>query len=399
LSQNHPTYDVPDVRLLRDRELLESPFPGTMGQDLRVYFTPQVYEGLCAHAAEDTTVEICGVLVGTWARDAVGAFVQITDAVRGESARNRFAEVTFTHETWARINEEMDKRFADRAIVGWYHTHPDFGVFLSDRDRFIQEHFFSGAGQIALVFDPVRRTVGAFAWRDGKATLCPYFWVGERVVLATAAGEEITPAQTSEEAGPARPSGSGTGEPLPRSWTTQALAYLALFLLGNMMASYRSSWEQTRLAEGAVAHYGVWGAMRPGLKEGLDTLEDRLQKLTLQVDSLSTDHLRRLQGEKDREALAQQWSQVRRALADTANLVAKLDRLYCLTPDERTAAEKLLLERLRSVRDPSVAAVPEPSEATSTNGSPVGPAATDASGEQSSPAAKPASPRPAASSK
>src|SRR5262249_34234810 len=158
MSQTPPIPPAPDVRQLREQELHETPFPGGRGDDLRVYLAPEVYEALWTHAVEDTSVEICGVLVGNWARDVGGAFVQITDSIRGDAARNKFAEVTFTHETWARINAEMDQRFADRAIVGWYHTHPDFGVFLSDRDRFIQEHFFSGAGQIALVIDPIRRT-------------------------------------------------------------------------------------------------------------------------------------------------------------------------------------------------------------------------------------------------
>jgi len=370
MNQTPPTYVAPDVRQLRDRELLEVSFPGGSGQDLRVYLTPEVYEALCAHAVEDTTVEICGVLVGTWARDAGGAFLQITDAIRGEAARNKFAEVTFTHDTWARINEEMDKRFADRAIVGWYHTHPDFGVFLSDRDRFIQEHFFSGAGQIALVIDPVRRTVGAFAWRDGKPTLCPHFWVGDRVVPATAAGEEIAPARApaSEPAAPSRPAAAGPGEPSPRLWMTQALAYLALFLLGNTIAGCHSSWEQARLAEGAVAHYGLWGAMRPGLHEGLDVLGDQLETVSRQLNALSADHLKRLQNQKGGENEVRQWDQVRRDLANAARLVDELDRLYSLTPAESKAVEKLVLERLRSLRDPRVAADPDRPAAAASGG-------------------------------
>ena len=58
------------------------------------------------------------------------------------------AEVTFTHETWNKINAEMDSRFAHLAIVGWYHSHPDFGVFLSDRDLQI--------GRGGPVSDPAR---------------------------------------------------------------------------------------------------------------------------------------------------------------------------------------------------------------------------------------------------
>src|SRR5262249_33117789 len=152
----------PDVRQLGEQDLPEAAFPRGEAQDFRVYLTTEVHNEIWSHATADTGVEICGVMVGTWARDAEGAFVNVTGSIRGAAAQNKFAEVTFTHETWARINSEMDQRFADRAIVGWYHTHPDFGIFLSDRDRFIQENFFSGAGQVALVVDPIRKTEGVF---------------------------------------------------------------------------------------------------------------------------------------------------------------------------------------------------------------------------------------------
>ena len=78
-----------------------------------MYFTPEVHAALWKHAGEDTSVEICGVLVGTWHRDEVGPFVKIVDSIRGEGATTKFAEVTFTHQTWAKINAEMDTKFAD----------------------------------------------------------------------------------------------------------------------------------------------------------------------------------------------------------------------------------------------------------------------------------------------
>ena len=124
------------------------------------------------------------MLVGSWHRDEAGPFVKIIESIRGEGAETRFAEVTFTHQTWAKINAEMDTKYARLSIVGWYHTHPDFGIFLSDRDRFIHEHFFSGPGQIAHVIDPIRKIEGVFVWRDAKPVLSPHFWVGDRIMVA-----------------------------------------------------------------------------------------------------------------------------------------------------------------------------------------------------------------------
>ncbi len=68
---------------------------------------------------EGYSVEICRVLVGSWHRDVVGPFVKVVNSIRGEGAKTRFAEVTFTHQTWAKINAEMDTKFAALHIVGW----------------------------------------------------------------------------------------------------------------------------------------------------------------------------------------------------------------------------------------------------------------------------------------
>jgi hypothetical protein len=52
--------------------------------------------------------------------------------------------------------------------VGWYHSHPSFGIFLSEHDLFIHRNFFSGPAQIAVVVDPINCTEGVFAWRHGE---------------------------------------------------------------------------------------------------------------------------------------------------------------------------------------------------------------------------------------
>src|SRR5262245_21562172 len=176
----------PDVKELAGEKLRGGQFPADSRADFRLYISPEVRRGIEQHAKDDVTVEICGVLVGGWEADENGPYARVTDFIRCENASSKFAEVTFTHESWAQINKEMDSRFADARIVGWYHSHPDFGIFLSDRDCFIQQHFFSDPGQVAYVIDPVRDLEGVFAWRDGKPTLLPHFWIGDRILTGQA---------------------------------------------------------------------------------------------------------------------------------------------------------------------------------------------------------------------
>ena len=49
---------------------------------------------------------------------------------------------------------KKNKKFQNIRIVGWWHTHPGLGCFLSDIDLKTQEFFFPESYQIALVIDP-----------------------------------------------------------------------------------------------------------------------------------------------------------------------------------------------------------------------------------------------------
>jgi proteasome lid subunit RPN8/RPN11 len=59
-------------------------------------------------------------------------------------------------------------------IVGWYHTHPGFGIFLSGMDQFIHQNFFIQLWHVALVLDPVARRSGFFCWDRRKSRVDPY---------------------------------------------------------------------------------------------------------------------------------------------------------------------------------------------------------------------------------
>ena len=122
----------------------------------------QLLERIEDHVQRDTSVERGGVLVGT-VEDGVTivrAAIPASGAVGGASS------LTFTHETWAHANDIIDERFPDQQMVGWYHSHPHFGIFLSEYDRFIHENFFSEAWQVAYVTDPLLGQIGFFGWQD-----------------------------------------------------------------------------------------------------------------------------------------------------------------------------------------------------------------------------------------
>jgi len=131
------------------------PGPARTGVPLRVAIDRAPYAELVTHAKLSLDAEVCGVLVGDVCEDEEGLFVYVRASIAGTESSAGSTHVTFTHETWTAIHAEMEARYPQHRIVGWYHSHPGLGVVFSAMDVFIQENFFPGATQVALVTDPL----------------------------------------------------------------------------------------------------------------------------------------------------------------------------------------------------------------------------------------------------
>jgi hypothetical protein len=92
----------------------------------------------------------------------------IQDIIPALEAEGDLTSLTFTHEAWGVIHGVMEKRYPGRAIVGWYHSHPGHGIFLSDHDLFIHQNFFADETSIAFVVDPIRGEEGVFGWQGDR---------------------------------------------------------------------------------------------------------------------------------------------------------------------------------------------------------------------------------------
>ena len=340
-----------DVRDLAREELAPARFPVDYRAPFRLFLAPEVHRGIQSHAKEDAAVEICGVLVGVWGRDDLGPFAEATDYIRCDSASSKFAEVTFTHESWAQINEQMDSKFVDKRIIGWYHSHPDFGIFLSDRDCFIHEHFFSGPGQVAYVVDPVRDLEGVFSWQSGKPTPMSHYWIGPQIrtveasqrnparegAARMAGASTVRAADLAEGTAPSRDDRSSFGT------TTNLLAWLALFLLGYMLAGARTRWEQERLVEGTVAHYGLTKMMAVGLDQELAKVRKNLQSSSAELKKLPAPTVKL--NEEEAAAAQKQQRLIADSLVLTEKMLEQVQARYSLTPEERAALSQVLMQK------------------------------------------------------
>jgi proteasome lid subunit RPN8/RPN11 len=176
----------PDRDPARSCLAVGTPRPG----DLPIFLDLHAADAIERHALSDTSVELGGILLGHECHDEeTGApFVRVTRSIAAKHYESTQASFTYTHDSWAEITRERDETHPDLDIVGWYHTHPDFGIFLSGHDLFIQHHFFAQPLQVAYVVDPLRQTRGFFVWKGGQMEAVGGFHLdasrGERVALA-----------------------------------------------------------------------------------------------------------------------------------------------------------------------------------------------------------------------
>jgi proteasome lid subunit RPN8/RPN11 len=163
--------DVQHVERQRQRRPDENkhfavlPVFGPEEGELRIYVDIDALRDMELHALSNTNVELGGVMLGGQYEDEEGRpFVVVTDALRAQHYESTKGSFKFTHDTWSQITRERDEFPDEIQMVGWYHTHPDWGVFLSGMDMFICDNFFNKPLDVALVIDPCRDDRGFFQW-------------------------------------------------------------------------------------------------------------------------------------------------------------------------------------------------------------------------------------------
>ena len=147
-------------------------------------FDDAAFDKMLDHCRSRTDVEVGGLLVGDLLEDGI----VVHNTIPALEAAAGTANVTFTHEVWDMALAAIEKEYPDQRIIGWYHTHPRFGVFMSDYDKFIQENFFSNPRLVGIVIDPLAGTGGRFRYTDGSVNEVSSF------EIAAVADEQVTEA-------------------------------------------------------------------------------------------------------------------------------------------------------------------------------------------------------------
>ena len=149
-------------------------------EDKNIYISQAVYKEIHKFTKNKTTNENGGMLVGTVIEEFGKTNIVISGFVEAKFCEATPTTLKFTHETWEFVHKEIEKKHKGKKIVGWIHTHPDFGIFLSEYDKFIHQNFFSEAHQVAYVVDPIQNIEGFYFWINGNIEKCKGFYIYDK---------------------------------------------------------------------------------------------------------------------------------------------------------------------------------------------------------------------------
>lgn len=162
-------------------------------ENKNIYISQETYKEIREFTKNKTVNESGGMLIGTVIEEFGKTNIVIHGFVEAKYSEGTPTTLKFTHETWEYVHGEIDKKYENAQIVGWIHTHPDFGIFLSEYDKFIQQNFFKENYQIAYVVDPIQRIEGFYFWNNEKIEKCKGFYIFDKT------GEKINIEETEKK--------------------------------------------------------------------------------------------------------------------------------------------------------------------------------------------------------
>ncbi|MCE5315206.1 MAG: Mov34/MPN/PAD-1 family protein [Armatimonadota bacterium] len=161
-----------EVRILSENTLMNDVEIG-LKSDVRI--NAGVHREIERFAGRGRQVECAGLLLGTASMEGRQRVIHIKAAVSATQAEGNRTSVTIGLAAWESMLQVRDKDYSHLDVLGWFHTHPGWGVFLSDADVFIHRNFFAHPDMVAYVLDPTAGRDGFFYWQNGRLTLCPNY--------------------------------------------------------------------------------------------------------------------------------------------------------------------------------------------------------------------------------
>jgi proteasome lid subunit RPN8/RPN11 len=123
---------------------------------------------IAAHSESNLECEVGGAMLGRAFRSSGQLFVEVRAAIPAVTEDHGPVHFTFTADAWSQLHKDRVERYPDLDIVGWFHTHPDLGVFYSSDDVVVHSAAFTLPWHVGMVVDPLRKETAFFGWRAGE---------------------------------------------------------------------------------------------------------------------------------------------------------------------------------------------------------------------------------------
>jgi proteasome lid subunit RPN8/RPN11 len=126
---------------------------------LTVYFTKETDQAIKSHL-DTEPYELGGLLLGKvfilpFAGSAKYPWITLVEkSLPSQEYHNSSVSLRMGTEVWNRASTHLQNGLM---VVGWYHSHPNLGVFFSGTDRATQSAFFKHPYALGLVVDPIRK--------------------------------------------------------------------------------------------------------------------------------------------------------------------------------------------------------------------------------------------------
>jgi len=111
-------------------------------------------------------LEAMGFMLGDFYKWEGSLYTDVVRVVTGDLDASH-SHVRFSEAGLSQVAAELDHG-TGQIIVGWYHSHPGFGCFMSSTDWNTQQKMFSRPYHIAVVVDPINREAQAYRISNGE---------------------------------------------------------------------------------------------------------------------------------------------------------------------------------------------------------------------------------------
>lgn len=140
----------------------------------KVYIAEEVLQGIFDHALQYGDKEAIGKLVGRPYTHVQGRYIDVWDYVPVASISTPVS-VRYSPEAAEHLGEDLLTYHDTDLVVGWYHSHPGLGCFLSSRDVETQQRNYPEWYHCALVVDPYGNECKFFKIDEGHVIEVAYY--------------------------------------------------------------------------------------------------------------------------------------------------------------------------------------------------------------------------------